>query len=249
VADPTAPTLEAELRAIDAWWREAGVDCDFADAPTNWLAEPEDEAGEVPIAPAKAPAAPVEAPPERLAGGLQQWPATLEAFDAWWTAEPALALGARARVPMRGPAHAPLMVLVCQPEAEDTATLLSGAQGALLGNMLAAFGLAPEAARIASLIPSCVPHPDWPGLDRAGWGALARHHLALAAPRRLLVFGQVALPLLGHDPAQDSAAFSQVAHEGGVVPALCAPDLDTLLHRPRLKARLWQRWLEWTDGT
>jgi DNA polymerase len=247
VAEPSAPTLEAELRAIDAWWRQAGVDHDFTNEPTNWLAEPAVEAGEEPRRAATAPAVPVELPPELLAGGPDEWPTTLETFDAWWTTEPALALGARARIAPRGPVHAPLMVLICQPEAEDAAELLSGPQGALLGNMLAAFGIAPEAARIAALIPSCVPHPDWPALDRAGWGALARRHLALAAPQRLLVFGQVALPLLGHDPAQDSAAFSEVAHEGGVVPALCAPELDTLLHRPRLKARLWQRWLEWTD--
>jgi DNA polymerase len=248
VPEPTAHTLETELRAMTAWWREAGVDCDFADTPTNWLAEPEDDTAEE-ARPANAPApAPVEAPIELVAGGPANWPTTLEAFDAWWLAEPSLAIGARARVAPRGPADAPLMVLVCEPEAEDGAALLSGPQGALLANILAAFGLAPDEARIAALLPSCVPHPDWAALDRVGWGALTRHHLALAAPRRLLVLGPGALPLLGHDPAQDSADFRQVAHEGGVVPALCAPDLDTLLHRPRAKARLWHRWLEWTDG-
>lgn len=248
MAEPTALTLEAELRAINAWWREAGVDCEFADTPTNWLAEPEEEP-EDDFQPAIVPlAAPVEPPPELLAGGPENWPRTLAEFDAWWLYEPSLALGARARIASRGPADSPLMVLVCQPEAEDSEALLAGPQGVLLGNMLAAFGVAPDQARIAALLPSCVPHPDWAGLDRIGWGALARHHIALAAPRRLLVLGPVALPLLGHDPAQDSASFREVAHEGGVVPALCAPDLDTLLHRPRFKARLWHRWLEWTDG-
>jgi DNA polymerase len=247
VTEPTAQTLEAELRAIDAWWREAGVEHAFADAPTNWLAEPEDEAGEPMPA---AAAAVVEAPVELLAGGPANWPATLEAFDQWWLVEPALSLGSRQRAPARGPANAPLMVLVCQPETEDDATLLSGPQGTLLGNMLAAFGIAPDAVRIAALIPSHLPHPDWPALDRAGWGALARHHVALAAPKRLLVLGQVALPLFGHDPAQAAADFNLVALEGGGgVRALCAQDLDTLLHRPRYKASLWRRWLDWTDGT
>lgn len=245
MAEPRS--LETELRAIDAWWREAGVDQAFADAPTDWLAEPEAEAG-IPE-PAAELAASVETPPELLAGGPDNWPTTLDAFDAWWIAEPALALGSRSRIPPRGAADAALMVLVPQPEAEDGAVLLSGPQGALLANILAAFGLASDQVRVAALLPSHQPHPDWPALDRAGWGALARLHLALAAPRRLLVFGQVALPLLGHDPAQAAAEFSQVALQGGGVPALCARGLDTLLVRPRLQASLWQRWLEWTDGT
>lgn len=244
MAHPAA-SLEKELRAIDAWWREAGVDQIFADAPVDWLAEPEDEASEeLPVA----PAAPAPAPVELLAGGPANWPATLEAFDEWWLAEEALALGPHRRVPARGPANAPLMILTPQPGAGDGETLLSGSEGTLLTNMLAAFGLAPEHVRVASLLPSHLPHPDWPALDRLGWGALARHHIALAAPRRLLVLGQVALPLLGHDPAQGAAAFREVALESGTVPALAARGLDTLLLRPRLRANLWQRWLEWTDG-
>jgi DNA polymerase len=250
VAEPNAPSLETELRALDAWWREAGVEHVFFDAPQNWLADPagEADAGETALA---APASVTEPVPTSplLAGGPGAWPGTLAEFEAWWLTEPALALGgSRRRVAPRGPADAPLMVLVPQPEAEDGATLPSGAQGALLGNILAAFGLAPDECRIAALIPSHQPHPDWPALDHAGWGALARHHLALARPRRLLALGQVALPLLGHDTAQGPAAFHQVALEGGAVPALAALDLGTLLERPSRQARLWQRWLEWTDG-
>jgi DNA polymerase len=140
------------------------------------------------------------------------------------------------------------MVLVGQPVTDDAETLLSGAEGTLLTNMLAAFGFMPEQVRIASLLPSHLPHPDWPALDALGWGALARHHIALAAPKRVLAFGHVALPLLGHDPAQGAADFNQVALEYTTVPALAARGLDTLLLRPRLQANLWQRWLEWTDG-
>jgi DNA polymerase len=245
VAHPTALTLEQELRAIDAWWREAGVDQVFADAPANWLAEPEDEEAEARPAVKQVPA---PAPVELHAGGPEKWPATLEVFDRWWLSDDALALGPHRRVAPGGPADAPLMVLMAQPMTDGAETLLAGAEGTLLANMLAAFGYPPEQVRIASLLPSHLPHPDWPALDRIGWGALARHHIALAAPRRLLVFGNVILPLLGHDPAQGAAAFREVALEGGTVPALSARGLDTLLLRPRLRAGLWQRWLEWTDG-
>jgi DNA polymerase len=244
VAHPTTLTLEQELRAMEAWWREAGVDQVFADAPTNWLTEPEDEASEVQstVEPAPAPK-----PVELLAGGPANWPATLDAFDEWWLAEPALALGPHRRVSPCGPANASLMVLIGQPLSDDAESLLSGAGGTLLANMLAAFGFAPGEVRVASLLPSHLPHPDWPALDRIGWGALARHHIALAAPKRLLVFGHVALPLLGHDPAQVAADFNEVALESGTVPAFAARGLDTLLLRPRLQANLWQHWLEWTD--
>jgi hypothetical protein len=166
VAHPLAPTLAQELRAIDAWWRDAGVDHVFADAPINWLAEPEDEAVEDTPAVERQPAA-APKPPELLAGGPENWPATLAAFDDWWLDEPALALGPHRRVAAQGPAEAPLMVLVGQPVTDDAETLLSGQEGALLANMLAA-----SVASAAS------------GLGRARPARLGRAHPPPPRPRR-----------------------------------------------------------------
>lgn len=248
MAHPTALTLEDELRAIDAWWREAGVDNLYTDEPSNWLAEPESEpAGDTQPFRRPAVVAPEPEPVELLAGGPSSWPTTLESFDQWWMNEERLTLGPYRRVGPAGPAEAPLMVLMPKPLTDEAETLLSGDSGLLLINILAAMGFAPEEVRIASVLSSYLPHPDWAALDYGGWGALARHHIALAAPRRLLVLGHVALPLLGHDPTQDAAAFREVALERGPVPALAARGLDTLLLRPRLQAGLWQRWLDWTD--
>jgi len=248
VAHPTALTLEDELRAVDAWWREAGVDHVFVDEPVNWLAVPEaEDAAETPEFHAPQVVAPEPEPIELLAGGPDNWPTTLEAFDQWWLTEEKLALGPYRRVAATGPANAPLMVLMSQPLTDEAETLLSGDGGALLTNILTACGLKTDEVRIASLLPSHLPHPDWTALDKAGWGDLTRHHISLAAPQRLLVFGHVTLPLLGHDPAQGPAAFREVALQGATVPAVVARGLDTMLLRPRLRASLWQRWLEWTD--
>lgn len=248
MTQPTNLTLEQELRAIRDWWREAGVDHVYGDEPANWLAEPEPEDdGDAPQFVPPKTLAPEPDPVELLAGGPSNWPTTLEAFDQWWQAEESLALGPYRRVAASGPANAPLMVLMSQPLTDEAETLLSGDGGALLTNILTACGLKADEVRIASALPSHLPHPDWAGLEKAGWGALTRHHIALAAPKRLLVLGHVALPLLGHDPAQGAADFKEVALETGSVPALAARGLDTLLLRPRLQAGLWHRWLEWTD--
>ena len=77
--------------------------------------------------------------------------------------------------------------------------------------------------------------------------AWRRRHLG-AWHKRLLVLGQTILPLCGHDPAQGSPNLQSFNHEGGRVPALHEAGLDRLLAKPALRARLWQRWLDWTDG-
>jgi DNA polymerase len=39
MADRANTHLSEQIEAAFAWWREAGVDCTFGDAPTDWLAE------------------------------------------------------------------------------------------------------------------------------------------------------------------------------------------------------------------
>ncbi|HUQ12689.1 MAG TPA: hypothetical protein VM055_00240, partial [Novosphingobium sp.] len=115
---------EAALAASQAWWREAGVDMAFADAPRNWL-----ETARKP-ATAIEPAAPVQAevafppPIARIGGDRARWPNDLAQFADWWLTEPSLdPAGLALRVPPAGPKQAPLMVLVAQPEAGDRDTL------------------------------------------------------------------------------------------------------------------------------
>lgn len=240
----------AQLAAAAAWWREAGVEHAFADEPREWLACASSAPAEsAPAAPDPSPSTPRRPPPApRIGGDRAKWPGELAQFADWWLTEPSLdpVPGAH-RVLPAGPAGAALMVLVAQPEAEDRATLLAGPQGRLLDAMLAAFGLDRAQAYLASVVPRPTPLIDWPALAAKGMGEVVKHHIALVAPHRLLVFGRGSVStLLGHDPAQGAPILSELNHEGGSVPVAFAPALETLLERPALKAGVWTRWLDWT---
>ena len=253
---PATSDWNAQLEAATAWWREAGVDCDFSDAPRNWLeaaAEPAaaKSTGDPSAAAPRSRPAPPPPPPVFRIGGTDRtrWPATLADFADWWLTESSLdAIPGAARVLPAGPPGAGLMVLVGQPEADDRETLLAGPQGRLLDAMLAAFGLSRGETYIASILPRHTPVADWAGLAAAGMSAVIAHHVALVAPQRLLVFGRGGVStLVGHDPAQGTPPSPKFNHEGGSVPLTIAPALETLLERPALKAGLWTRWLEWMD--
>jgi uracil-DNA glycosylase len=243
------PALEGLTAALD-WWREAGVDCDFRDEPRDWLPVREEPAvaaeAQTSPTPFAAKAAPVvEKPP--VGGDPAQWPQRLEDFSAWWLSEASLDHGiVMQRIAPRGPANAALMVLVDYPEASDRDALLTGPHGALLSAMLRAFGITEEQAYVASVLPRHTPLPDWAALNAAGLGKVLAHHITLAAPQRLLVLGQHISPLLGHDPALSAATSQEINHGGQTIPLLVAPGLEDLIARPRRKAALWQRWLDWT---
>ena len=217
----------------------------FADSAVSWLTAPEPEVDSAPAA-----YTPPPPPPRALIGGNPaSWPPDLVGFQAWWVAEPALDAGQVAgRVAPRGPAGAELMVLVDHPEAEDGERLLSGPLGQLLGAIMAAIGIAPDQAYVASVLPRHMPHPDWADLAETGLPELTRQHIALAAPRRLICFGRHVSSLLGHDPAKSAESFTQITHSHGAVSALMVPGLEGLVGRPRVKARLWQALLAWPSA-
>ncbi|MFA9201576.1 MAG: hypothetical protein ACEQR8_10420 [Cypionkella sp.] len=240
----------AEIAAMLGWWREAGVDAVFRDQAETWLAQPE-AATPAAAEPARRVAAPPPPPPPapQAGGPRESWPRDLDGFRRWWLAEPSLDAGGLApRIAPEGPAGAPLMVLVAMPEEEDRDALLSGPQGRLLAGFLGAAGLAPGQVYRAAVLPRYTPFPDWGELEREGLGTLAAHHVALARPQRLLVLGHSIPPLCGHGPAQGAQNLRTFNHEGGRVPALFEVGLDRLLTSWRSRARLWERWLEWTDG-
>ncbi len=267
------PDMAAEIAAALDWWRDAGVDCEFADAPANWLAEAEEQSaasahaprprdgGDAGRQPRSAPGAygaaersPVprreaadDVPLNTPAIDRAALPPDLAAFTAWWLSEPALDQGrASGRVPPRGRESAELMIIVPEPEREDGERLLSGPQGRLLDGFLAAAGVAPESVYAASILPRHTPMADWADVAARGFGAVLVHHVLLVRPRRIIAFGQNALPLLGHDPANSPAVLRTFNHEGATIPLLAGRSLAALLERPRWKAGLWQGWLDWT---
>ena len=240
--------LAGQIAAALDWWREAGVDGDLRDEPQRWIAPAiaaEPAASDAP--PAAASAAPDGPPAPPAVIDRRTWPQDLDRFAPWWLSEPWLDEGRTSgRVAPRGAAGAELMILVAEPEREDSDTLLSGPRGRLFAAMLAAMGLEPAAAYVASVLPRHMPHADWEAIAARGFGELARHHIALAAPKRLIVFGNNTLALLGHDLANKPGAPTEFEHGDGKLPLLAARDLAALLERPRWKAVFWQSWLEWT---
>lgn len=236
------------MAAFD-WWREAGVDYDFADNATDWLAEPAIAAlTEGPTSKSATPVSPAEAPPPIKIDLLgQDPPADLAAFRNWWMTEPTLdTIGPRGRIPPRGEAGARLMVLVMDPEQDDTELLLSGPQGRLLSRALAAMGYDETEVYLASALPRHTPMADGSTLAGQGFSEVLQHHIKLAAPQAVLAFGSNILPLLGHETAQEPASLKKIKHESFNVPLMAAEGLDAMMAMPRLKARFWSRWLEWT---
>jgi uracil-DNA glycosylase len=102
-----------------------------------------------------------------------------------------------------------------------------------------------DLAYIASALPRHMPLPDWAALRAAKLDELLLHHIALAAPKRLIVFGPHVSSLLGHDPANSADPARHFYHVGAQIPALAAPGLESLMARPRGKAALWKALLDW----
>lgn len=248
-----APSLGAGLTAALAWWREAGIDMAYVDAPQDWLAA---ETTRPAARPAPVAALP---PPEQkaprvsaqlpsvapIAESRANWPEKLEDFAPWWLGETSLAPRGAKRLAPSGPAGAALMVLVPMPAEDDGDTLLSGRAGRLLDAMLAAAGFAADRVYRASALPARIALPDWAGLGAAGLAAVLARHVALATPQRVLVFGHADISaLLGHGSAHSAHHLRAFNHEKGSVPAGFEVDLETLLARPGWKAGVWQRWLD-----
>lgn len=241
MSDTAFSTLAADYAAALDWWREAGVDLDYSDEPTAWLREPEVEMAPDPAPPPRsvprASAAPAldralaREPGAALGGDPARWPADLPGFRDFWLTEPSLDPGALSdRVAPAGEPGAAVMVLAGQPDEHDREALFSGDQGALLARILKAMGLEESEVYLASALPRCTPLPDWDDLAARGLAALTRHHIALAAPRRLITFGRAA---------------EMLARDAGV-PALAAPQLETLARSAAHKRRFWNAWLEWS---
>ena len=237
-----------------AWWRDAGLSHDYADATSLWI-----EAEPAPAPSAAAPnrgaapgPAPVDAtPPPAPIIDRADWPQDLAAFAPWWLEDALPAPAGARRVPPRGPSGADLMIIVPMPEAEDTTDLLSGPRGRCLSAMLGAMGIPADAVYLASALPACDPLPDWADLAAQRLGELLAHHIALVAPRRVCVFGQSILPLLNHGPTQTTADLHIINQKGpantaGLPPIFGSPDLDLLVKRPAQRRRFWHDWLEWS---
>lgn len=217
------------------WWQDAGIDALVDEAPRDWTAAPRV---------AKRAAAP-QAVAEPVAAAL---PSTLAAFAAWRLGPDAPEAGwPGAPIAAAGDPNAAIMVLVDMPDREDgeSGVLLSGAAGRLFDRMLAAIGRSRADVYLASLY-TARPIAGRVSLElEARLTEIVRHHVALVAPRRLLLLGNApSRALTGTDVPRARGTLQSVnltaAQKPVAVAAVASYHPRLLLERPVEKARAWK---------
>ena len=184
----------AEARSALAWWLEAGVDAAIQEEPRNWL-KPAAERRATPVQRAEPPN--VTQPSHETLAELQEWLAS--------SAQLPLASATARRILPHGPGNAPIMLLSDAPSLEDYAAgqPIGGEAWELAKRMLAAIGIEPEQAYCAPLSPIHSPGARLTGRDREECAEIARQHVRLATPRRLVLLGDgPSQALLGKPVAQ-----------------------------------------------
>lgn len=211
------------VAAALAWWIEAGVDVAVGETPRDWLASA--------TLGTAAPLPPVETP-----AAMHK---DLSAFRHWLGEAPGLPLdraGAR-RVLPHGVEGAAIMFLSDIPSRDDGEQPIGGEAWALTVRMLAAIGLSPEQAYSASLACFTAPGSKLSASETEACAAMARKHVALVRPKRLLLLGDgPTRALLGESLPQARGRVHKV--EGVRTIATFHPRF--LLQRPGDKAHAWR---------
>jgi len=216
-----------------SWWEEAGVDTIVGEEPRDWLNAKAKAAAPLPAAAAAPDAAATNA-----------FPDSLDAFHAWLAETGSLPF-AGPSAPRLAPAGDPasgLMMLTDMPSTEDAAagTFFSGEAGALFDKMLAAIGRSRETVYLAAFSPI---RPPAGRIDDEGVARLvriARHHVGLARPRALLLFGDsCARALIGMPMTAARGRWHALETPTGPIRTLATMRPHDLLTQPKWKAHAW----------
>lgn len=185
----------AEAAGMLCWWLEAGVDVAVQEEPRNWLRQ-------------EAPAESIPAQEAPAAATEEEVPETLDHFRDWLAASNAVPLarsGGRRVLPV-GAEDAPVMILADVPSGEEAAAgqPIAGDARDLAERMLAAIGIRADEAYLANI--SCLHAPGQRLSDRdlQECAAVARRHVALARPKRLLLFGDAPARALTGKPLAEA---------------------------------------------
>ena len=216
----------AEARSALAWWLESGVDVAVQEELRNWLKP--------------TPATPKVAEPAKAVAEDAQ-PANFAEFRSWLESTPSLPLAAMGgkRVLPTGAEQAPIMLIADAPTAEETAagTPIAGEAWVLAQRMLAAIGIEADQAYVAPLTCFSSPGAKLSAQDLEACAAIARRHVAMAKPKRLLLLGDgPARALLGKPVLQARGHVHKI--EGVRAVATFAP--RHLMNRPSDKALAWK---------
>jgi len=216
----------AEARSALAWWLDAGVDCAIQEEPRNWLKPPAPRTA----APAETPN--ITRPSHETLAELQEWLAS--------SAQLPLASTTARRILPRGPENAAVMLLTDAPSLEDYAAgqPIGGDAWELAKRMLAAIGIDADDAYCASLTPIHAPGARLNSRDRDDYAEIARRHVRLAKPARLL--------LLGDGPSQ-ALLSKPVAQARGHVHKIEGVRAVATFHPRHLIKRALDKRLAWQD--
>ena len=220
----------AEAHSALAWWLDAGVDVAVQEEPRNWL-KPAPARTQAQAAPEPAAAANIAPPSHETLAELQDWLASSMQL-------PRASPTAR-RVLPQGTEDAAIMLLTDAPSFEDftAGQPIGGDAWELMKRMLAAIRLAPEQAYTAPLNCIHVPGTKLSPADRDKCAELARKHIKLVRPKRLLLLGDgVATALLGKPVAQARGHIHKI--EGVRTVATFHP--RHLIKRPLDKSLAWK---------
>jgi DNA polymerase len=172
----------AEARSALAWWLDAGVDIAVQEEPRNWLRPP-----------APRPQVKTEAEPPLHPNIVRPAHETLSELQDWLASSMQLPLvsATAKRIMPQGPENAAIMLLTDAPTLDDAAAgqPIGGEAWELAKGMLAAIKIPAEQAYSASLSCFHVPGTKMSAADRGACAEIARQHIRLAKPKRLLLFG------------------------------------------------------------
>jgi DNA polymerase len=212
----------AEAQSALAWWLDAGVDVAIQEDARDWLKP----AREKPPVAAEAPA-----PEARPAHD------TLEQFQDWLSTARSLPMASASarRVLPQGSERAEVLLLAEAPE--DSSAPLSGDAWQLAARMLAAIGFQENQSYSASLSYFHAPGVRMSPADREACAEIARRHVALAKPKRLLLLGDgPCTALLGKRLVEARSHIHKV--EG--VRAVATFHPRHLINRPLDKSLAWK---------
>jgi uracil-DNA glycosylase len=230
-ADMDESVYQVDLRTIAStlrWWEDAGVSVLIDDQSEPWLTRGH-----------TAPKAIEIAPPQPVT-----LPATLSDLITWMMEAPEFDFAGppHRRLAPFGSAGAPIMILTDMPELGDVDAhmLFSGETGELLDRMLGALSLDRSQIYCAPLCPGRTPSGRIDDAMILRLQEIARHHIALAAPKRLWLLGQTtSRAILGLDDVAAAPRFHIINHIGGNVEAIASWHPRLLLQNPRRKAGVW----------
>ncbi|MEO5612473.1 MAG: uracil-DNA glycosylase [Sphingomicrobium sp.] len=216
----------ADAASTLGWWLQAGVDVAISESPRNWL---------------KAPVPPPPNVRQPSVQAVSQALETLHLFRDWLGTAPSLPLATAgtSRVMPQGQESAPVMLVAEMPAREDAAEgrPIGGEAWQLMTRMLAAIGIAAEDAYTATLSCFHAPGAKIRAEDLAECATIARQHVTLAKPKRLLLLGDApARALLGKPLAAARGHVHKV--EGVRTVATFHPRF--LISRPSDKALAWR---------